>query len=401
MTSLSLRAYKALVRRGRAEPLGDWPARPGGTLIWGVAGTAETQQALIYLCDRLSIVRGPCTLVLTQTPQGNAPAQDLSYLHALPEDTATASRAFLDHWKPDICVWMDEPLRPALISEAKDRAIPMLLINAGEDVLTHASRRWLPHLARDTVGAFRYASAIDRDTQRSLQRYQKSHVDMCDPLQVSTHPPAADLEVLQTMRDTLAGRAVWVAAHVQTEEINAILAAHRASTKFTHRLLLILVCANFPTSLEARTRLASEGLRTAVWDDGDKIDENTQVLMVEDPDDIGLWYRLAPACFLASSLCSGYGGCDPYPAASLGSAIIYGPNVGKHLTGYTRLASVGAARIVNDREGLARAVSNLLASDQAASMAHAAWQTISDGAEATDRVLELVQDALDDVEALT
>lgn len=400
MTSLSLRAYKALVRRGRAEPQGIWPERPDGTLIWGVAATPETQQALIYLCDRLSMVRGSCTLMLTQTPKAAQPPKDQPHLHALPEDTMLASRAFLDHWRPDVCIWMDEPLRPALISEAKDRAIPMLLVNAREDVLAHASRRWLPHLARDTVGAFRYASARDKDAQRSLQRYRKAHVDLSEPLQVSSHPPAADLQVLQSMRDTLAGRAVWMAAHVQTEEINAILAAHRASTKFTHRLMLILVCADFPTSLEARKRLAAENLRTAYWDLGDKVDENTQVLLVEDPDDIGLWYRLAPVCFLASSLCSGHGGCDPYPAASLGSAIIYGPNVGGHLTGYTRLATVGAARIVNDKEGLARAVSNLLASDQAASMAHAAWQTISDGAESTDHVLELVQDALDDVEDL-
>ena len=89
------------------------------------------------------------------------------------------------------------------------------------------------------------------------------------------------------------------------------------------------------------------------------------------------------------------GGCDPLDAAALGSAVLYGPKVRHYMASYSRLAAAGAARIVNDSDALGAAVSTLIAPEHAAAMAHAGWDVISQGAALTDRVLDLVQDALD------
>ena len=75
--------------------------------------------------------------------------------------------------------------------------------------------------------------------------------------------------------------------------------------------------------------------------------------------------------------------------------MLYGPNIRQHLPAYTRLASAGAARIVKDAEGLSAGVLQLIAPDNAASMALAAWEVVSEGAEVTDRLLDIIQDQLD------
>ena len=54
---------------------------------------------------------------------------------------------------------------------------------------------------------------------------------------------------------------------------------------------------------------------------------------------------------------------------------------------------------MNDATALATAVSRLIAPDQAAVMAHAGWDVISRGAALTDKVIDLVQDTLDQQEA--
>ena len=118
-------------------------------------------------------------------------------------------------------------------------------------------------------------------------------------------------------------------------------------------------------------------------------------MVTDDPGDRGLFFRVAPVSFLGSSLVQGNGGCDPLDAAALGSAVLYGPKVRHFMASYTRLAAAGAARIVNDADALGTAVSRLIAPDQAATMAHAGWDVISQGAALTDRVVDLVQDALD------
>lgn len=129
-------------------------------------------------------------------------------------------------------------------------------------------------------------------------------------------------------------------------------------------------------------------------------DENTQVLLVSDDSELGLWYRLSPLCFLGGSLAGKTGGQSPMMAAALGSAILYGPNVGRHLESYSRLVAAGAARIVKDMESLSAAVSHLIAPDRAAAMAHAGWNVVSAGAETADLMLSQVNEWLDSLEGV-
>ncbi|MEM1372612.1 MAG: 3-deoxy-D-manno-octulosonic acid transferase, partial [Pseudomonadota bacterium] len=139
----------------------------------------------------------------------------------------------------------------------------------------------------------------------------------------------------------------------------------------------------------------SEGLRWVSWSDGDMPDDNSQVVIDDADDSLGLWYRAAPVAFLGRSLGQNGKGTDPYSAASLGTAILYGPHVTDYLAAYSRLAHAGAARIVRDADTLGTAVGRLIAPDLAASMAMAGWDTITEGAAVVDRVTELVNGMLD------
>ena len=54
---------------------------------------------------------------------------------------------------------------------------------------------------------------------------------------------------------------------------------------------------------------------------------------------------------------------------------------------------------MKDKDSLARAIVQLLAADQTASMAHAAWITVSEGAEATDAIIDDIQEHWDGLES--
>lgn len=404
MSSLSLTAYTALAR-GTFIPQSDpYPDRPDGPIIWGVVHDDTSARALIHLVDRLRLLRGPCTLLITYVGKAlRISGQKDVFTHALPVDTTETAKRFLEHWKPSICLWFDGELRPALIAQAKKNDLHMMLLSASEKLLDQAIWRWLPSLARETLSAFDSMSARDNDAYRALRKMDGGRRDIAiqGSLQNAVLPPTVNESVFEEVSTDLNRRPVWLAANIQEDELKEVLKAHRACIKKNHRLALILVASSFPVSVEARSILNSQGWRVCHWEDGDPIGENTQVILVEEPEEMGLWYRIAPLSFLGSSLKPTHGGCDPYVPATLGSAIVYGPNVGKHTNSYSRLASVGAARIVKDAHSLARAVETLLAADQSALMAHAAWVTISEGAEATDAVIEAVQDHLDALESNT
>ena len=161
------------------------------------------------------------------------------------------------------------------------------------------------------------------------------------------------------------------------------------------RALLVIVPDDIEQCQGMREHLDQNGWRYITWSEGQLPEETTQVIFADTHGELGLWYRIAPITFMASSLHSGQTGRDPNEPAVHGSAILYGPNIKNHLASYSRYAEAGGARIVRDTDTLSAAVRRLIAPDQSATMAHAAWDVASSGAEITDKIIDCVQDTLD------
>ncbi len=402
--SFSMAAYRALSRRSAARSFTPSGPRPPGELVWLHAAETSNLLALQDLGQRLLAARDGLQVLITLPDPDSLGASQADGVKAgplhfdnLPSEHPSAVGMFLRHWAPDMGIWAWGGLRPTLLHETKGVGCPMALVDA--DTLGFDGRRdrWLPELTRELLSEFVAIMARSNPAATRLAHLglRRSEIEITAPLQAGGRALPCDDSDLAEMITTLSGRPVWLAASVHTEEIGVILAAHHHALRYSHRLLLILQPAVRGEAQLISETAAREGFRASAWSAPDEPGETTQVMVAEDAEDLGLFYRLAPVSFLGSSLTPGHGGCNPFEAAALGSAVLYGPNVRHYMPFYTRLANAGAARIVKDADTLGAAVTRLIAPDQAAAMAHAGWDVISHGAEFTDRVIELVEDTLD------
>ena len=403
--SVSLSAYLTLApsapgQSRAATPVARTaPPRPEGELIWGHATTESRAAALIQITTRLRAHRPDLHLLLTLPPDLPAPDAVKPFIIPVtaPDETPPLIAAFLDHWTPDLCLWAGGQLRHALINAAADRKMPMYLIDADESGFDTSRWRWLPDLTKVTLRRFDKVLASTGNAANRLLKLGVAAADITitGPLMEGCAALPCNDKARDRMAQMLDGRPVWLAAMVQPAEVPIVVAAHRAALRSAHRRLLILVPDDPAEGTPMTDALRAEGWRVAQWSRDETPDEACQILVADTQGDMGLWYRLASITFMASSLVAGHGGQDPFEPAGLGSAILYGPNVSRHMITYTRLSSAGAARLVRDADTMAAAVTLLTAPDQAAAMAHAAWDVTTAGAEVTDRVLELIQDTLD------
>lgn len=397
--SISLAAYMAFARRATQAPDPPKIARPEGELIWGHATDHTRAAALCQITERLSQQRVGVRMLLTMPPDMESPFDrpGTDVLQELPPDTVVASEAFLDHWHPDICLWTGGDLRPALLSTADKRNIPLFLLDAEEEQLSRSGWRWFPDLPRSLMDMFAQIQVQNEETARFLRRIGVPEADIMQT--AALRPEAVPLPYNESEREELAnvlrGRPLWLAANLHPDELDIVLEARRAVSRLSHRSILIIVPQDLRDHAAIQARLIQGDLPFADWVEGEMAQETTQVILGEGRAELGLWYSLAPVSFLGHSLLPGMEGCNPNEAAVHGTAILYGPNMRGFLTEYSRYAEAGAARIVRDAETLAVAVQRLIAPDQAAVMAHAAWDIASQGAEVTDRVLDLLQDTLD------
>jgi 3-deoxy-D-manno-octulosonic-acid transferase len=146
---------------------------------------------------------------------------------------------------------------------------------------------------------------------------------------------------------------------------------------------------------EIAEMLRAQGWRVELRSEGNEPNSETDIFVADTLGEMGLWYRLAPVSFLGGSLAE-IGGHNPFEPAALGSAILHGPHVESAKEVYDMLSAAGASRMVKDSQELASAVIHLLEPQNAAEMAHAAWEVTSSGAEATDNALSVLQNILDE-----
>ena len=407
--SFGLSAYRALARRGEAHlPAFDTP-RPEGELLWIHCAEPDGFLAVQDLAQR-QINSRPDLTVLISTPalprdheETEAGLGDAIHLVQICEDHPDSVTAFLDHWRPDCCVWTWGGLRPNLLLNAAERNCVLYLINADTSGFDGRRDRWLPDVARSLLPLFTAVMVRTPAAARRLMQLglDKEDIEITTALQAGGQALPCSEADLADLAATCVGRAIWFANGVQQEELQTVLAAHRQALRLSHRLLLVLRPGENLSAKDAFAEARAQEFRILSWDDGNYPDETTQILISDDIRDAGLFYRVAPVSFLGGSLVAGRHGVDPLEAAALGSAVLYGPRVGRHLQSYSRLATAGAARIINDSAALGMAVSRLVAPDQAAIMAHAGWDVVTEGAALTDRITDLVQDTLDTLEGVS
>lgn len=397
--SLSLAAYRVL-SWGVAQngPLPDQP-RPEGELLWIHVAAQVRLRAVDDFCRRVQHARPGLSILLSAPPETDLAqwAGSAYPVVNLPAEHTGAARGFLDHWRPDMALWVGGGLMPNLITRADEQGIPLILIEAQVDVSVARGARWLPDITRYTFDCFRTILAATSETARQIRRLgvASSKVSEAPPLQISPNPGQWPEDELIETNHTLAGRPVWLAARVLDKEFISVLSAHRQALRMLPRLALILHVADEGEAAPLHRRLESMDLRCANWDADGLIEDTTQVILSAEPEDLGLWHRVSAVTFMASSLERGAGGQDPLDAIALGSAIIHGPFVDNHKDMYDRLEKVGAAREVKTATELGDAVVELLAPDRSADMALAGWQMITEGAPQAEQLIDMVQETLD------
>ncbi|SHG73068.1 3-deoxy-D-manno-octulosonic-acid transferase [Marivita hallyeonensis] len=371
-------------------------------MVWLHSDTRTRLETLLTLMQRLRLQRDDFSLLLTSDA---AEAGGIEFgderIWSPPTESLSDVHLFLEHVRPDILAWAGNGLRPALIHETASLRTHMLLVDAADVPWRQPQKNWLPDATSGALNLFHQIIAQDKSAAARMRKLgvPESQIEVAAPLEPEVFPLPSNDDLHEELTALLAGRPVWLAANILLNEAEDVLRAHRRAARLAHRLLLVVV-PDDPSDESAIAELAHEvGLRLARWEHGDMPDENTQVLLVGDDSELGLWYRLAPLSFLGGSLVSASGGQSPMMAAALGSAILYGPHVGQHLEAYSRLVAAGGARIVKDMESLSAAVTHLIAPDRAAAMAHAGWTVVSSGAETADLVLTQINEWLDAIEA--
>ena len=366
-------------------------ARPQAPLLWIHAASVGEATAMLALIERL-LQAGPMLEILVTTGTVTSAHLLESRLPArarhqfVPVDLPGWIARFLDHWRPDMALWVESELWPNLILATHARGIPMALVNARLSASSYARWQKWRGLIRPVLQAFSLCLAQDEEQARRFRQLGAREVGVVGDLKAAAAALPVDRRQLDELRRQVNARPLWLAAstHAGEEEVAAL--AHRRVSA-SHLGLLTIIVPRHPTRGDAiEAMLAARGLRVARRSRGEAITDGTDVYLADTIGELGLFYSLSGIAFIGGSLVA-KGGHNPFEAARLDCAVLYGPDTRNCAGMAAELAAAGAAETVSDADGLARAVSALLGDPHLRSERAAAARRV---AEAGSGILDTV-----------
>jgi 3-deoxy-D-manno-octulosonic-acid transferase len=362
-------------------------ARTDRPLIWAHANTPAAIDAIRDVLMRAQLSDPTLSYVLTTSDSAVTFAPDIVVLD---EADAEAGLAWLSETSPDLCLWAQASVASALFGLNHRRSIPTLLINAETRPLWSRTWLWRKTILRQTLKPVFYAFVTSGDLTGSLRNLglPARNIEVLGPLLGGVLAPGCDEGERDRIGEILAGRPVWFAHRVPHQEMRVVIDAFMQVQRKAHRMLLILDLLDPACTEDCRALCAELGLTTHARAEEGEPDSRTQVFLAETGEDTGLWYRLAALAYMGGSLTSG-DVPNPMVAAALGSAVVHGPEIGRNQHAYDRLREAGAAQLLATAQDLSRRVAAVMEPDQCAEMAAAGWEVVSEGAEVTDRLVEV------------
>jgi 3-deoxy-D-manno-octulosonic-acid transferase len=364
--------------------------RPPGPVIWLHGASVGEVLAVMPLIGRLramnfAVLLTSGTVTSAEIARQRLPAGAVHQF--IPLDAPRFVARFLDHWRPDLALFVESDLWPNLIMASAARGVPLILVNGR--VSERSYRRWrrLPRVISALLGRFDLClTQSNADTERYAE-LGAPHVNCSGNLKLDVPAPPVDPSALQALKSVVGSRVVIAAASTHAGEETAMIAAHRRLRAKCPSLLTVIAPRHPERGTGIIESARTAGLSAAQRSRGDLPKPDVDVFVADTLGELGLIYRLAPMVFMGGSLVS-HGGQNPIEAIRLGAAVVHGPNVWNFAEIYETLDAAHGAERVADEEGLTACLAGWLAEPaKRSAVAEAAAVTVGKLSGALERTL--------------
>lgn len=314
--------------------------RPAGRLVWihavGLGEVLSTRAIETYLLNHFP----DTNILITSGTVGSASVIDIqmseNVIHQfLPLDCPRFVKRFLDHWRPDQVIWVEQDLWPGLIKAAADRNIPQAWINARMNRDAHARRaRWsgLYRRAYDRLGPI---MAQDETSATLIGSLCAGPVAIAPSLKVAA--PA-----LRVTAPAPAHPKRWVLASAHLADLEIAL---RAQKKLPGWQLVIV--PRFPADGDAMRAQAVEAGFDLAGADGE-----AEIILDAAFGTLARWLDGARFALIGGGF-DATEGHNPWEAVPFGAAVLSGPNTQNFAADYRALVAAGGAVTVANSAALA------------------------------------------------
>ena len=341
-------------------------------LIWFHAASIGELKSIFPIIERIKKEKNIYNFLITTNTlsSGNLANNLLKDLQNvkhryMPLDVNFLIKSFLERWKPEKIFLIDSEIWPNLIINAKQKNIPIALLNAR---LTKKSfKRWLkfPKTANKIFEKFDLCICSNSETKNFLEKLNARNIKYEGNIKLLS---TLNIKKLNNKNDQiLSNSRFWVAASIHKEEDLFCIKTHLQLKKNYKDVKTILAPRHLDRVKKIKSLSEGLGIKTQILNNEDKILNDVEVIIINSYGVLQNYYKYAKSVFIGKSIIKKLAkdsGQNPIDAAKLNCKIYHGPYVSNFEEIYKILNLNNISKKINDSAELSNFLTNDLSDFQ-------------------------------------
>ncbi|MAH53348.1 MAG: glycosyltransferase N-terminal domain-containing protein [Pelagibacteraceae bacterium] len=331
--------------------------RNEGFLLWFHVASVGEAMSILPLIENFEEEKNINRILITTITLSSAEvlqkkfAQNKKVVHQfLPLDIPKFTNKFLNHWSPNLSIFIDSEIWPNLIFDIKKRNIPLLLINARITKKTFLRWKFVRNFATKIFEKFDSCLVSNNETEKYLQILGAKNIKNYGNIKFAKTKFNSENKLDPVFLEKIKSRKVWCAASTHpTEEI--FCAKIHMELKKTYNNILTIIIPRHIHRIELIVKeLSKLNLKTALYTNFKEMSDNADILLINTYGKALKFYEISKCVFLGKSTVKSLiedSGQNPIEPARYGCKIFHGPNVSNFKEIYEFLGSLGVANKIS------------------------------------------------------
>ena len=337
-------------------------SREEGFLIWFHVASVGEAMSILPLIESCMEEKKINQILLTSITLSSGKIlkkrfnQNAKVIHQfLPLDISVWTSKFLEHWKPNLSIFIDSEIWPNLISQISEKKIPLLLINAR--ITKKSFKRWklIISFAKKIFEKFDLCIVSNKESENFLKILGAKNIKNYGNLKFSNIKTDLNKKLDSDFFNKIKNRKIWCAASTHPTEEILCARSHLKVKESYNNILTIIIPRHIDRIEKIQKELSNLNLKIVLYSKLNQIDINTDILLIDTYGEASIFYNISKYVFVGKSTIKSLimdSGQNPIEPARLGCKIFHGPNVSNFVEIYEYLRTLGVTKQVNNSNEL-------------------------------------------------
>ena len=232
---------------------------------------------------------------------------------------------FLDHWKPNLAIFIESEVWPCMFKKIYNKKISLILLNARLTKKTFY--RWIKisFFSKSIFKKIKIAYPQNIETKKFLKELNVKKINQIGNLKFAQNNDINQNKISNKFKFKLRGKKIWVASSTHSREEFFCAEAHIKLKKKIKNLITIIIPRHVHRADEIRTEIEKLDLKIALHSNKPNDLKNIDIYLIDTFGETNIFHQIGATVFLGGSIVK-RGGQNPLEAARYGAKILHGPN---------------------------------------------------------------------------